>query len=103
MHASGASRPEERFAAEITDPRAAWRTVVATAAHRGVPAPAFSAALAYCDTLRSEHLPAALVQGPRDFQDGAPVRCLPCWSSWAGSDPGHPATGAARWPRPRPR
>ncbi|MFE7411138.1 NADP-dependent phosphogluconate dehydrogenase [Streptomyces laurentii] len=58
---------EERFAAEITDAQQAWRTVVATAAHRGVPVPAFSAALSSYDTLRGEHLPAALIQGQRDY------------------------------------
>ncbi|WP_067780883.1 NADP-dependent phosphogluconate dehydrogenase [Actinomyces vulturis] len=45
----------------------AWRTVVATAALTGVPAPAFSSSLAYLDQLRSDRLPAALIQGQRDF------------------------------------
>ncbi|MBL1095586.1 NADP-dependent phosphogluconate dehydrogenase [Streptomyces coffeae] len=45
----------------------AWRRVVTTSAELGVPAPGFSAALAYYDALRSERLPAALVQGQRDF------------------------------------
>ncbi|MFE6872062.1 NADP-dependent phosphogluconate dehydrogenase [Kitasatospora sp. NPDC057692] len=58
---------EERFAAEIADALPSWRSVVATAALRGIPVPAFSAALAYYDTLRGEHLPAALIQGQRDF------------------------------------
>ncbi|MEU3571269.1 NADP-dependent phosphogluconate dehydrogenase [Kitasatospora sp. NPDC036755] len=58
---------EERFAAEVADAQAAWRTVVAGAAQHGIPVPAFSAALSYYDTLRGEHLPAALIQGQRDF------------------------------------
>ncbi|MEV7121123.1 NADP-dependent phosphogluconate dehydrogenase [Kitasatospora griseola] len=58
---------EERFAAEIADALPSWRSVVATATLRGVPVPAFSAALAHYDTLRSERLPAALIQGQRDF------------------------------------
>ena len=33
----------------------------------GIPAPGFSTALAYYDGLRAERLPAALVQGQRDF------------------------------------
>ena len=33
----------------------------------GIPVPGFSAALAYYDALRAERLPAALVQGLRDF------------------------------------
>ncbi|MGE7437144.1 NADP-dependent phosphogluconate dehydrogenase [Kitasatospora sp. NPDC001175] len=58
---------EETFAAEIADAQVPWREVVASAAHRGVPTPAFSAALAYYDTLRAERLPAALIQGQRDY------------------------------------
>ncbi|MER5352082.1 NADP-dependent phosphogluconate dehydrogenase [Kitasatospora sp. NPDC002551] len=58
---------EERFAAEIAEALPSWRSVVATAALRGIPVPAISAALAYFDTLRSPHLPAALIQGQRDF------------------------------------
>ncbi len=44
-----------------------WRRVVATAATSGIPSPAFSSSLAYYDGLRAERLPAALVQGQRDF------------------------------------
>ncbi|MFT4230362.1 MAG: NADP-dependent phosphogluconate dehydrogenase [Microbacterium sp.] len=45
----------------------AWRGIVATAAAAGIPSPAFSSSLAYYDGLRAERLPAALVQGQRDF------------------------------------
>ena len=45
----------------------AWRQVVATSALAGVPAPAFASSLAYVDQLRAERLPAALIQGQRDF------------------------------------
>ena len=41
--------------------------VVVVAAPSGIPAPAFSSALAYYDALASERLPAALIQGQRDF------------------------------------
>ncbi|HXR72365.1 NADP-dependent phosphogluconate dehydrogenase [Actinocrinis sp.] len=58
---------EEHFAGEIADAQVPWREVVASAARRGIPAPAFTAALAYYDTLRSERLPAALIQSQRDF------------------------------------
>ena len=44
-----------------------WRRVVAQAALAGVPTPAFSSSLAYYDSLRAERLPAALIQGQRDF------------------------------------
>ncbi len=45
----------------------AWRTIVALAAESGIPAPAFSSSLAYYDGLRADRLPAALIQGQRDF------------------------------------
>lgn len=45
----------------------AWREVVAMSARAGIPAPAFSSSLAYYDGLRAERLPAALIQGQRDF------------------------------------
>ena len=41
--------------------------MIATAVNSGIPVPGFSAALAYYDALRAERLPAALVQGLRDF------------------------------------
>ncbi|HNP16003.1 MAG TPA: NADP-dependent phosphogluconate dehydrogenase, partial [Terrimesophilobacter sp.] len=44
-----------------------WRRVVCVAAQSGIPAPAFSSSLAYYDGLRADRLPAALVQGQRDF------------------------------------
>ena len=45
----------------------AWRHIVMTAAAAGIPAPAFSSSLAYYDGLRADRLPAALIQGQRDF------------------------------------
>ena len=45
----------------------AWRSTVQIAAGAGIPAPAFSSSLAYYDGLRAERLPAALIQGQRDF------------------------------------
>ncbi|WP_037568431.1 NADP-dependent phosphogluconate dehydrogenase [Phaeacidiphilus oryzae] len=44
-----------------------WRRVVAEAARLGIPAPGFSSALAYYDGLRAARLPAALIQGLRDY------------------------------------
>ncbi|GIH80310.1 NADP-dependent phosphogluconate dehydrogenase [Planobispora longispora] len=55
------------FAEALTVAQGAWRRVVARAAELGVPAPGFSTALAYYDALRAERLPAALIQGQRDF------------------------------------
>ena len=55
------------FAETVGEAQWAWRKVVATAARVGVPAPGISAALAHYDTLRTERLPAALIQGQRDY------------------------------------
>jgi 6-phosphogluconate dehydrogenase len=44
-----------------------WRRIIADAALSGVPTPAFSSSLAYYDAVRAERLPAALIQGLRDF------------------------------------
>ena len=55
------------FAKEIADAQDAWRDVVATAVRLGVPVPGFSAALSYYDALRARRLPAALIQGLRDY------------------------------------
>jgi 6-phosphogluconate dehydrogenase len=41
--------------------------VVGDAAKAGLPTPGFAAALSYYDGLRSPRLPAALIQGQRDF------------------------------------
>jgi 6-phosphogluconate dehydrogenase len=47
--------------------QASWREVVGLAVTAGVPVPAFSASLAYYDSLRSARLPANLLQAQRDF------------------------------------
>jgi 6-phosphogluconate dehydrogenase len=58
---------DDHFAEAVGDAQDAWRDVVATAARLGIPAPGFSTALAYYDSLRADRLPAALTQGQRDF------------------------------------
>ncbi len=58
---------DEEFGKDLAAAQDAWRTVVATAVRLGIPVPGFSAALAYYDALRADRLPAALVQGLRDF------------------------------------
>jgi 6-phosphogluconate dehydrogenase len=55
------------FTDVVTRGGAAWRRVVSTAAIHGVPVPAFASSLAYYDGVRAERLPAALIQGQRDF------------------------------------
>ena len=58
---------DDEFGKDLAAAQDAWRNVVATAARLGIPVPGFSAALAYYDALRAERLPAALIQGLRDF------------------------------------
>jgi 6-phosphogluconate dehydrogenase len=55
------------FAKEVGNAQDAWREVIVTAIENGIPVPGFSAALSYYDALRAERLPAALVQGLRDY------------------------------------
>jgi len=47
--------------------QAGWRRVCATALTNGVPVPALTSALCYFDGLRSERLPANLLQAQRDY------------------------------------
>jgi 6-phosphogluconate dehydrogenase len=47
--------------------QANWRHAIATVVTFGVPVPAFSAALSYYDSYRSERLPANLLQAQRDY------------------------------------
>jgi 6-phosphogluconate dehydrogenase len=54
-------------AEELGQVQDGWRRVVSLAASQGVPVPGFASALAYYDTVRRDRLPAALVQGLRDF------------------------------------
>ncbi|HHW50988.1 MAG TPA: NADP-dependent phosphogluconate dehydrogenase [Pseudoclavibacter sp.] len=55
------------FQNAVNDAQEAWRRIVANAALVGIPTPAFASSLAYYDGLRSKRLPAALIQGQRDF------------------------------------
>jgi len=55
------------FVEALERAQGSWRRVVSMAAHAGVPSPAFSSSLAYYDGLRADRLPAALIQGQRDF------------------------------------
>jgi 6-phosphogluconate dehydrogenase len=55
------------FKQEIKRSQRAWRNVVATAAKKGIPTPAFSTALSFYDAYRSERLPANLLQAQRDY------------------------------------
>ena len=57
--------PYFKNAVETAQP--AWRRVVKTAVELGIPAPGFSTALTYYDSLRSKNLPANLIQAQRDY------------------------------------
>jgi 6-phosphogluconate dehydrogenase len=55
------------FRKAIKDAQRAWRNVVAMAAKKGIPVPAFSTALGFYDSYRNERLPANLLQAQRDY------------------------------------
>lgn len=56
------------FAGELAkDLVDSWRRVVVAATQLGLPVPVFASSLSYYDSLRSKRLPAALIQGQRDF------------------------------------
>lgn len=54
------------FVSELKARQASWRRVVARAVEHGVPLLTMGASLAYYDTIRTERLPANLVQAQRD-------------------------------------
>jgi 6-phosphogluconate dehydrogenase len=58
---------DKYFLDAISGAQEGWRRVVVLAAQQGIPAPGFASSLAYYDGLRAERLPAALIQGQRDF------------------------------------
>jgi 6-phosphogluconate dehydrogenase len=55
------------FQEAIEKAQASWRAVVIAATHLGIPAPAFTTALAYYDSYRLPRLPANLLQAQRDY------------------------------------
>lgn len=57
----------EPFATRFQECTPALRRVVSQAALAGVPIPVFASSLAYFDQIRATRLPAALIQGQRDF------------------------------------
>ena len=58
---------DDYFRGEIKRCQKGWRNIVATAAKKGIPAPAFGTALAFYDQYRSAVLPANLLQAQRDY------------------------------------
>ena len=55
------------FQQAIDKAQSSWRAVVIAATHLGIPAPAFTTALAYYDSYRLPRLPANLLQAQRDY------------------------------------
>jgi 6-phosphogluconate dehydrogenase len=55
------------FKEKVTNAQAGWRRVCAAALTHGIPVPALTAALSYFDGIRSERLPANLLQAQRDY------------------------------------
>ncbi|HEY5889536.1 MAG TPA: decarboxylating NADP(+)-dependent phosphogluconate dehydrogenase [Acidimicrobiia bacterium] len=55
------------FASALKEAGPSWRKVVAGAITAGIPIPAYASALTYYDGMRSERLPANLIQAQRDF------------------------------------
>jgi 6-phosphogluconate dehydrogenase len=55
------------FHSALSEADHSWRSVIREAVTRGIPTPAFSSSLAYYDQMRRNRLPAALIQGQRDF------------------------------------
>jgi 6-phosphogluconate dehydrogenase len=58
---------DDFFRGEIRKCQKGWRNIVATAAKKGIPVPAFGTALAFYDQYRSAVLPANLLQAQRDY------------------------------------
>ena len=58
---------DDYFSSAIAKTQGGWRNVVASAALKGIPAPAFSTALAFFDQYRNAVLPANLLQAQRDY------------------------------------
>jgi 6-phosphogluconate dehydrogenase len=84
------------FRKAVEEAQDSWRSVVSTAVRLGIPTPGFATALAYYDGLRAERLPAALVQGQRDYFGAHTYRRVDQEGSfhtaWATDDrPEHPA------------
>ena len=78
---------------------------MAGAAQNGIPTPAFSSSLAYYDGIRAERLPAALIQGQRDFFGAHTYRRTDTdgtfHTEWSGDRSETPIESASR-PRPLP-
>jgi 6-phosphogluconate dehydrogenase len=58
---------DDFFSSGIAEHQAGWRRVIQAAVANGIPVPAYSSALAFYDSYRSERLPANMIQAQRDY------------------------------------
>jgi len=58
---------DEFFAEQLSKHQSAWRRAIANITLMGIPAGALSSSLSYYDSMRTEILPANLLQGQRDY------------------------------------
>lgn len=81
---------DDFFQTAIAKAQQSWRSVVAEAAHLGIPTPAHSTALNFYDGLRHEMLPANLIQAQRDYFGAHTYELLakpggpPVHTNWTG-------------------
>ena len=68
------------FKAELAGLIDSWRRVVTLATQIGQPIPVFASSLSYYDSLRIDRLPAALIQGQRDYFGDKPGTYHTLWS-----------------------
>lgn len=68
---------DDFFSSAIKKAEDGWRRVIAQAVLWGVPTPVFSSALSFFDGIRSELLPASLLQAQRDYFGAHTFRVLP--------------------------
>ena len=72
---------DDFFHKAIDKAQPGWRDTVSIAAKWGIPTPAFSTALAFYDGLRTEDLPANLLQAQRDYFGAHTFRIKPKYAS----------------------
>ena len=76
------------FKNEMGDLINSWRRVVIAATQTGLPIPVFASSLSYYDSLRADRLPAALIQGQRDYFGAHTYQRVDkpgtCHTQWSG-------------------
>ena len=65
---------DEFFATALREAETVGAVSWPAPSHAGIPVPAYSSALGYFDAMRSERLPANLIQAQRDYLRGSHLR-----------------------------